>query len=110
MDKTRRVRTLSFLQGTTLNLLKQSILFILLWLIFRDKLTTSELISMQFISTAIFGPLQDMGTIILHYREVEASINNFDTLMTKTHARGPVSPKQPAPLRPSRFEEDGFRN
>src|SRR3546814_3975744 len=29
MDKTRRVRTLSFLQGTTLNLLKQSILFIL---------------------------------------------------------------------------------
>src|SRR5687767_162695 len=40
MQKTTRVRTLSFLQGTALNLLKQSILFILLWLIFRRVLTT----------------------------------------------------------------------
>ena len=32
MMKNRKVRTLSFFQGTTLNLLKQSILFILLWL------------------------------------------------------------------------------
>ncbi|HUH33055.1 MAG TPA: ABC transporter transmembrane domain-containing protein, partial [Daejeonella sp.] len=58
MDKVKKVRTLSFLQGTTLNLLKQSILFILLWLIFRDVLTAGELISMQFITNAIFGPLQ----------------------------------------------------
>jgi ATP-binding cassette subfamily B protein len=35
MKKTKQVRTLSFLQGTSLNVLKQSILFILLWLIFR---------------------------------------------------------------------------
>jgi ATP-binding cassette subfamily B protein len=38
MEKVKRVRTLSFLQGTALNLLKQSILFTLLWLIFRDVL------------------------------------------------------------------------
>lgn len=81
MLKTRRVRTLSFLQGTTLNLLKQSILFILLWLIFRNQLSTGELITMQFISTSIFGPLQDLGTIILNYREVEASVHHFDRLM-----------------------------
>src|SRR3546814_958116 len=74
MLKTKRVRTLSFLQGTTLNLLKQSVLFILLWLIFREVLSTGELIAMQFISTSIFGPLQDLGNIILSYREVEASI------------------------------------
>jgi ATP-binding cassette subfamily B protein len=28
---------------------------------------------MQFISTTIFGPLQDIGNIILQYREAEAS-------------------------------------
>ena len=72
IEKTKQVRTLSFFQGTTLNVLKQSILFALLWLIFRDVLTTGELISMQFISTAIFAPLQDLGTIILSYREAEA--------------------------------------
>jgi ATP-binding cassette subfamily B protein len=38
MTKVKKVRTLSFLQGTTLSLLKQSILFILLWLIFHVHL------------------------------------------------------------------------
>ena len=64
MIKVKKVRTLTFLQGTTLSILKNSILFILLWLIFRNVLTTGELISMQFISTIIFGPLQDLGSFI----------------------------------------------
>ncbi len=53
MEKVKRIRLLSFLQGTTLSLLKLSILFALLWLIFRDVLSTGELIAMQFISVAI---------------------------------------------------------
>ncbi|KIC96451.1 ABC transporter ATP-binding protein [Flavihumibacter solisilvae] len=92
MEKTRKVRTLSFLQGTTLNLLKQSILFILLWLIFRNVLTTGELISMQFISTGIIGPLQDLGNIILQYREAEASLMVFNQLMLKEPEYRPEEP------------------
>ena len=65
MVKVKKVRALSFMQGTTLSLLKQSILFILLWLIFRKVLTTGELITMQFISTSIFGPLQDLAKVRL---------------------------------------------
>ena len=53
MVKVRQVRTLSFLQGSALSLLRQSILFILLWLIFRDVLEPGELIAMQFITTQI---------------------------------------------------------
>src|SRR5690606_31572222 len=83
MEKVRKVSTLSFLQGTALNILRQSILFMLLWLIFRNEVSTGELITMQFISTAIFGPLQDLGNIIIQYREVEVSISNFDQLMHK---------------------------
>jgi ATP-binding cassette subfamily B protein len=64
MQKVKRIRLLSFLQGTTLSLLKLSILFALLWLIFRNVLTPGELIAMQFISVAIFAPLQEIGNII----------------------------------------------
>ncbi len=110
MIKTKRVRTLSFLQGTTLNLLKQSILFILLWLIFRNELSTGELITMQFISTSIFGPLQELGNIILSYREVEASINNFDQLMQKPIERRPEIPKEIGPLNGLSFHEVLFRH
>ncbi|HKH61998.1 MAG TPA: ABC transporter ATP-binding protein [Flavitalea sp.] len=110
MMKTKRVRTLSFLQGTTLNFLRQSILFILLWLIFRDVLSTGELIAMQFISTSIFGPLQDLGNIILSYREVEASINNFDQLMQKPIEGRPDAPVETGPLVNIEFGNVVFRH
>lgn len=110
MEKVRKVRTLGFLQGTILNLLRQSILFILLWLIFRNILTTGELISMQFISTTIFGPLQDLGTIMLQYREVEASIHNFDSLMHKPVEQRPESPVEIEDLKTLRFENVVFRH
>jgi len=110
MLKTKRVRTLSFLQGTTLNLLKQSVLFILLWLIFRHVLSTGELIAMQFISTSIFGPLQDLGNIILNYREVEASVLIFDQLMHKPVEQKPEAPIATGPLKSIRFEEVVFRH
>jgi ATP-binding cassette subfamily B protein len=110
MIKVKKVRTLSFLQGTTLNLLRQSILFILLWLIFRNVLTTGELISMQFISTTIFVPLQDLGNIILQYREVEASVSNFDTLMHKPIEIRPDDPMEIGELQTIRFEDVTFRH
>ncbi|OGD28636.1 MAG: ABC transporter ATP-binding protein [Candidatus Aminicenantes bacterium RBG_13_63_10] len=110
MTKARKVRTLTFLQGNALNLLKQSILFILLWLIFRRVLTTGELIAMQFISTAIFGPLQDIGSIILQYREVDASLHNFDALMAKPVERRPEHPDEIGPLERVRFENVVFRH
>ena len=110
MVKVKKVRTLSFMQGTTLSLLKQSILFILLWLIFRKELTTGELITMQFISTSIFGPLQDFGNIILSYREVEASIANFDQLMKKPIEQRPENSVELGELRNIRFDGVAFHH
>ena len=110
MVKVKKVRSLSFLQGSLLTVLRQSILFILLWLIFRNVLTTGELISMQFISTTIFGPLQDLGAIILQYREVEASIHSFDTLMHKPVEEPPEHPVDIGPLQQLRFDQVVFRH
>ncbi|MBP7557973.1 MAG: ABC transporter ATP-binding protein [Chitinophagaceae bacterium] len=110
MMKVRKVRTLSFLQSSALTLLRQSILFILLWLIFRNVLSTGELISMQFISTTIFGPLQDLGSIILAYREAEASILSFDRLMKKPVETRPEEPVELGPVRSLRFDKVIFRH
>lgn len=110
MAKVRKVRTLTFIQGTVLSILRQSILFILLWLIFRKVLTTGELIAMQFISTSIFGPLQNLGTIILSYREVEASVTNFDHLMHKPVERRPDNYIDIGPLHKIHFKDVVFRH
>lgn len=110
MDKVKRVRSLSFLQGTLLNLLKQSILFILLWLIFRKTLTAGELISMQFILNTIFVPLQDLGKIILNYREAEASMQTFDELMKKPVETRPEAPVDIGELESLRFDDVVFKH
>ncbi len=110
MFKAKRVSFLSFLQGNALNLLKQSILFILLWLIFRKVLSTGELIAMQFISTAIFVPLQDLGNMILLYREADASLKSFDRLMDKPIEKRPENPVEIGDLDSLRFDKVVFRH
>lgn len=110
MGKVKKVRTLTFLQGTVLTMLKQSILFILLWLIFRKVLTAGELISMQFISTAIIGPLQDLGGIILAYREAEASLQVFNELMKKEPEYRPDDPIDVGEIEHLSFIDVTFRH
>ncbi|UPQ78407.1 ABC transporter ATP-binding protein/permease [Flavobacterium azooxidireducens] len=110
MEKVKKMRVLTFLQGSILTLLKQSILFILLWLIFKDVLTPGELISMQFISTGIIGPLQDLGSIILSYREAETALQLFNELMQKQPEFSPEEPVDIGPIGELYFKDVVFRH
>lgn len=110
MEKVRRVRSLTYLQGAIINVLKQSILFILLWLIFRSVLSPGELVSLQVIINTIFGPLQQMGGFILQYREAEASLQLFEQLMQKPVERRPDEPVEIGALESLRFEDVVFRH
>lgn len=110
MYKVRQVRSLSFMQGTIMNLLKQSILFILLWLIFRNILSTGELIAMQFITASIFAPLQELGNIILLYRETQSSLQNFDILMQKQVEQKPENAVTVGHLQTLKFDDVTFRH
>jgi len=110
LEKVRRVRTLSYMQGAIINVLKQSILFILLWLIFREVLSAGELVSLQVIINTIFGPLQQMGSFILQYREAEASLGLFEQLMERPIERRPEEPVEIGALESLRFENVVFRH
>ncbi|MBS1127439.1 MAG: transporter ATP-binding protein [Nitrospirae bacterium] len=109
IDKVKRIRTLTFLQSSVLLILRESILFILLWLIFRNLLSTGELISMQFISTRIMFPLQDLGSIILAYREAEASLQIFNELMKKEPEYRPEDPVEIGEIEKLNFDNVSFR-
>jgi ATP-binding cassette subfamily B protein len=110
MAKVKKMRTLTFLQGTILIMLKQSILFILLWLIFRNVLSPGELISMQFISSGIIVPLQDLGNIILSYREAETALSLFNELMQKKPEYSPEDPVEVGPIEKLHFDNVVFRH
>ncbi len=95
ITKVKRIRSISFIQGTFVNTLRQVILFMLMWLVFKDRMNAGELATMQIFSFFVFGPLQEIGNIILSYREAEASLNNFEILMNK---KPELQPDNPTPL------------
>jgi len=105
LTKVKRIRSISFTQGTMVNTLRQVILFILMWLIFQKDMDAGQLVTMQIFSFFVFGPLQEIGNILLSYREAEASLQNSHNLMQKTPEREPANP---LPL--GRIETLSFRN
>ena len=110
LTKVKRIRSISFLQGTMVNTLRQVILFILMWLIFREKMDAGQLVTMQFFSFYVFGPLQEIGNILLSYREAEASLNNFNNLMRKPVEAEPASPQHLDDVETLEFRNVGFRH
>jgi ATP-binding cassette subfamily B protein len=93
LRKVKKIRSISFIQGTFVNTLRQVILFILMYLIFKDEMNAGQLVTMQIFSFFVFGPLQEIGNILLSYREAEASLNNFHNLMIKEPELEPANPK-----------------
>lgn len=96
LKKVRYLRSLSFIQGTFVNLLRTSILFLMLYLIFTQRITVGQFFSLLIYSFFIFGPLQELGNIINTYRETEVSLQNFRSIM--------AIPKDPKPANPVPIE------
>jgi len=110
LTKVKRIRSISFIQGTFVNTLRQVILFILMWLIFRGTMDAGQLVTMQIFSFFVFGPLQEIGNILLSYREAEASLNNFDMLMKKEPEKDPANPKPLGDIQTLMFQNVVFKH
>lgn len=110
LRKVKSIRMLSFVQGTFVNFLRQVIMFTLLYLIFHDELTTGELITLQFYSFFIFGPLQEIGNIIIAYREAEASLQNFHKLMERPPEPKPMMPETIGPIEHLEYRSVTFKH
>lgn len=110
MKKVRYLRSLSFLQGTVVNLLRTSILFMMLYLIFTQRITVGQFFSLFIYSFFIFGPLQELGNIINIYRETEASLNNLQELMSIEPEPRPALPMPLGKLQSLSFERVCFQH
>jgi ATP-binding cassette subfamily B protein len=75
----------------------------------QEFINNGELIAMQFISTRIMFPLQELGSIILAYREAEASLQIFSNLMEKETEYRPEEPLDIGDLEKLHFENVSFR-
>jgi len=92
LKKVRYIRSLSFIQGTSVNLLRTAVMFVMMYLIFKDQISVGQYFMMMFYSFFIFGPIQELGNVINIYREAEVSLANFQKILDT-----PVEPKAVSP-------------
>ncbi len=110
LKKVRYLRSLSFLQGTAVNLLRTSILFLMLYLIFTQRITVGQFFSLFIYSFFIFGPLQELGNIINIYRETEASLNNLQEILQIPPEPKPANAAPLGNLESLDFEDVSFQH
>jgi len=110
LKKVRYLRSLSFVQGTVVNFLRTSILFLMLYLIFTQRITVGQFFSLFIYSFFIFGPLQELGNIINTYRETEVSLNNFEAILGLPPEPRPDHPVGVDPLETLVFDQVGFQH
>jgi ATP-binding cassette subfamily B protein len=92
LKKVRYIRSLSFIQGTSVNLLRTAVMFVMMYLIFKDQISVGQYFMMMFYSFFIFGPIQELGNVINIYREAEVSLANFQKILDT-----PIEPKAVSP-------------
>jgi len=105
LKKVRYLRSLSFIQGTAVNALRTSIMFLMLYLIYTQAITVGQFFSLFIYSFFIFGPLQELGNVINVYRETEASLLRFQKILDT-----PIEPKPANPVAVSNLETLSFEH
>lgn len=81
LSKIRLIRTLSFSTGSIINSIRSLLLFLMLWLIFKNSITLGELLSLYFYSFFIFGPLYEVSAVATQFQEARASIAQLDNIL-----------------------------
>lgn len=110
LKKVRYLRSLSFIQGTCVNLLRTAILFLMLYLIFTRAISVGQFFSLFIYSFFIFGPLQELGNVINVYRETEASLANFEAILALPAQPKPENPVELSALQTLEFRTVSFQH
>jgi ATP-binding cassette subfamily B protein len=110
LKKIRYLRSLSFVQGTFVNFLRTSIQFLMMYLIFKHRMTLGDYMAMFIYSFFIFGPLQELGNVVNTYREAEVSLQSFDEILAMKPEPRPANPVPVSTLDTLEFRDVGFKH
>ncbi|MGV8150683.1 MAG: ABC transporter ATP-binding protein [Candidatus Woesearchaeota archaeon] len=109
LKKIKRVRMLSFIQGTMVNLMRSVILFTMLWLIFEGNISIGSFFTLLIYSFFIFSPLGEFGNTISQYQEARASYDQLGSIMKMQAERRPKNAKKIETIKNIRFNNVKFK-
>ncbi len=108
LKKVRFIRSLSFIQGTTVHFVRTALVFALYCFVFQGIIKVGDLITLMFFSFFIFNPLQELGNVIAVFNETKVSMDNFAKLMNSPSEEVPVSPSVLGDIKEVHYQNVSF--
>lgn len=108
LKKVRFIRSLSFVQGTTVHFVRTCLVFALYAFVFRGDIKVGDLVTLMFFSFFIFNPLQELGNAIAVYNETKVSMDNFAKLVNSESEEIPLSPSHLGQINEVHFNNVSF--
>lgn len=108
LKKVRFVRSLGFIQGTTVHFVRTCLVFCLYGFLFHDIIKIGDLITLMFFSFFIFNPLQELGNAITVYNETKVSMDNFSKLINSKSEEVPLTPVKLGEIKNVEFRDLSF--
>lgn len=109
LKKLRYIRSVSFVQGTLINLLRSSIMVFMMYLIFSGVITLGQFFSLFIYSFFVFGPLQELGNTVNTYRETEVSLKKYQDILSMETERVPEDPQVIDRVQDISFKDVSFK-
>jgi ATP-binding cassette, subfamily B, bacterial len=110
LKKVRFIRSLSFIQGTTVHLMRTALVFTLYCFVFNGIIKVGDLITLMFFSFFIFNPMQELGNVIAVYNETKVSMDNFESLISAKSEPVPVNPTPLGSVNELEFDNVTFKH
>ncbi|MFT4310656.1 MAG: ABC transporter ATP-binding protein [Candidatus Woesearchaeota archaeon] len=108
LQKTKMIRTLSFLQGTLINGVRAGVIFVLLYLISLGLISVGEFFTLMFYSFFVFTPLSGLSTVASQYQEAKASNEHVQELFSLPAQKTPKGAKKIENIESIAFEQVRF--
>lgn len=110
LQKIRYIRSLSFIQGTTVHFMRTLVVFTLYYFVFQGKIVVGDLLTMTFFTFFIFNPLQEMSQFIIVKNETKVSLDNFKNLLEKESEYKPAQPTKIGTIEKLTFSNVSFQH
>jgi len=110
LKKVRFIRSLSFIQGSTVHFVRTCLVFVLYYYVFQKTILPGDLITLMFFSFFIFNPMQELGNVIITYNETKASMENYAKLMDSKSEAKPENPQSIGLINNLRFSNISFKH
>jgi ATP-binding cassette, subfamily B, bacterial len=110
LQKVRFIRSLSFIQGTTVHFMRTCVVFSLYYFLFGEKILVGDLLTMVFFTFFIFGPLQELSSFIIVRNETKVSMENFEKLLNATSEYRPENPNHLGKIESLQFSNVSFQH